>query len=456
MSTTLTARQLAALIHQPSIKGITLAVSQLIRESKLAAGTQLPAVRELAEALGVSPATVSAAWQHLRRQSVLAGKGRSGVWVCGNSVSARPVRFEKIGNYGKGIIADLTMASPDPQLLPDLEQALRMAVRVPELNSYRREPITPSLRAAIIPDWPVESEAFLATDGGFDAMYLALRSLISPGERVMIENPTATRLLDMLDYIGAEALPVPCDQEGPLPDAVAALLQQAPRAFIYQPRTHSASGHTVSRERSDSLSKVLADSKVLIIEDDGIGELSAHPVWSLGRYYPRRTVHVRSYSKAYGPDLRLAVVSGPLDLIEQLQSLRNFGASWTSRLLQEAVAWMIQDEGTRQSIQWARRIYAERRRALLSALAQRGLSLPDRDGLSLYVPVRSEQFAMITLAAHGIAAVPGERCSTGGEQFIRISTCRLDPKQVDHVADALMLACDLDTPMNGGDRAPDI
>ncbi|MFS2223593.1 PLP-dependent aminotransferase family protein [Pantoea sp. B65] len=451
MTPTLELDWLAARIAEPSVKGIALITATLIREGAIPVGTQLPSVRDLAERLGVSPATVSAAWGQLKRQKVLAGKGRSGVWVCGDTLTPRPVRFEKIGNYGNTIKADLAMSSPDPQLLPDLRAAMLQGIQAPNLNSYQRELITPSLLAAIRPRWPMPADAFLATDGGFDAMNLIVQTLISPGEKVVIEDPTATRLLDMLDNVGAEVLPLACDEQGPLPGALTMLLQKSPAMFIYQPRTHSATGHTVSEARSQALAQALIGSSTLIVEDDGIGELSAWPVWSLGNIFPQRTLHVRSFSKAYGPDLRLAVLSAPLNLVKRLQSYRNFGASWTSRILQEAVAWMLHDPQTQQCVAAARTEYAARRRRLLQALAQRGLRLPERDGLSVFIPVESEQFAMITLAARGIAVLPGERCRSGSGQFIRVSTSMMPADQLESIADALVLACGIEPELLSAD-----
>ncbi|KAJ9433873.1 DNA-binding transcriptional regulator, MocR family, contains an aminotransferase domain [Candidatus Pantoea symbiotica] len=427
-------------ITDASVKGITHAASTLIRDGQIAVGMQMPAVRELAERLGVSPATVSAAWAQLKKQKVLAGKGRSGVWVSGNSVMPRPIRFEKIGNYGENVQASLAMASPDPTLLPDLRQAMLAGIASPQLNSYQREAISPQLQDAVTPRWPYPAEAWLATDGGFDAMNLIVQTLLSPGDRVVIEDPTATRLLDILDNIGAEILPLPCDEQGPIPSALSALMQKSPAMFIYQPRTHSATGHSVSQRRSAELARVLANSSTIIVEDDGIGDLSRWPVFSLGFHYPERVLHVHSFSKAYGPDLRLAVLSGTAEMVKRLQAWRNFGVSWTSRILQDAVAWMLNDEQTQQRIQQAKATYAQRRQQLLAALAKRGLVLEERDGLSVWIPVESEQYAMITLAARGIAVLPGERCSINSRQFIRVSAALLPFAQLDSIADAIVIA----------------
>jgi DNA-binding transcriptional MocR family regulator len=428
-------------ITDASVKGIAHAASTLIRDGQIAVGMQMPAVRELAERLGVSPATVSAAWAQLKKQKVLAGKGRSGVWVSGNSVMPRPIRFEKIGNYGENVQASLAMASPDPTLLPDLRQAMLAGIASPQLNSYQREAISPQLQSAVTPRWPYPAEAWLATDGGFDAMNLIVQTLLSPGDRVVIEDPTATRLLDILDNIGAEILPLPCDEQGPIPSALATLLQKSPAMFIYQPRTHSATGHSVSQRRSAELAQVLANStNTIIVEDDGIGDLSRWPVWSLGFHYPDRVLHVHSFSKAYGPDLRLAVLSGTAEMVKRLQAWRNFGVSWTSRILQDAVAWMLNDDDTQRCVQQAKAIYAQRRQHLLAALAKRDLVLDERDGLSVWIPVESEQYAMITLAARGIAVLPGERCSINSRQFIRVSAALLPFTQLDSIADAIVIA----------------
>ena len=431
---------LAQRLKDITLRGIALETTALIRSGAIPVGSKLPAVRELAQALGVSPATVSGAWSELRRYQVISGRGRNGVWVSANRFSARPVRFETVGHFGEHIVADLMSAVPDPELLPDLSKALRHGLRAPDLNSYEREPISRALREAAAAHWPYQPEAFLATNGGYEGLQLTLQTLILPGSVVALEDPSTIRILDILDHVGAHVIPVACDENSPQLGALREALARKPVAFIYQPRTHATCGVAVSSERMEQMAALLRSSDTLIIEDDGIGDVSRYPAASLGRHFPERTVHIVSYSKSHGPDLRLAVVSGTTEIVDQIQAYRNFGARWTSRILQAAGAWLLGDPATSASVARARKVYAERRNALRDALLARGVKVASRDGLCLWIPVESEQFAMVTLAARGIAAFPGTRfCVNHKWQHIRVGTGMLKDKLA-QVADAIALA----------------
>jgi DNA-binding transcriptional MocR family regulator len=437
MAETLSSEWLAAHLNDRTRRGIATEAGALIRSGAIPVGVKLPPVRELAVALGVSPATVSAAWSELRRFKVISGQGRTGMWVCGDKLTPRPQRFEEVGNFGAHAL-DLTWATPDPALLPPLGEALLHGAAAADLNSYERVPIVASLQQAAQARWPYRPEAFLATNGGYEAVYMTLQTLIRPGSAVAIEDPTGMRLLDMLDDLGAQIVSVACDEAGPDPAALADALRKQPAAFLYQPRTHSITGSRVSAERLADLARVLKDSDTLIVEDDGVGDISSLPPASLGRHFPQRTVHILSYSKSFGPDLRLAVLSSSADIVNQIQAYRSFGAGWTSRILQGAASWLISDKESNAAVDRARQVYAARRRALIAALKRRGVLVPDRDGLCLWIAVRSEQFAVVTMAARGIAVLPGKKCTITDSEHIRVGTSLLT-EHLDAVADAIAL-----------------
>jgi DNA-binding transcriptional MocR family regulator len=170
-----------------------------------------------------------------------------------------------------------------------------------------------------------------------------------------------------------------------------------------------------------------------------VGDISPLPPVSLGSVLPNRVVHILSFSKSLGPDLRLAVLSSSTAVVRQIQSYRSFSSGWTSRLLQATTAWLLDDEASTRTVSQARRIYAERRAALADALHRRGVDLPAGDGLCVWITVESEQFALVTLAARGIAVLPGSKCSVRPTDHVRVATSVLTDRY-EFVADSVALA----------------
>lgn len=421
-----------------TIRGIAIETSALIRAGALPVGTKLPPIRDLAFALGISPATLSEAWSELRRQKIISGRGRNGTWVSGDSFVAKPARLASAGHYGDHVL-DLTSAGPDIELLPKLEAAMAYGASAENLNSYERSRILPELEVAVRKAWPYEPEAFLATNGGYNAVYTLINALVMPGASVAIEDPTGMRLLDILEDRGARIIPVKCDDEGPLPSSLEEALKYRPVAFVFQPRIHSVTGQSVSPARMASLADVLRDKDTLIVEDDGVADISAAPRQSMGHLFPDRVIHILSFSKTHGPDLRLAVLSSSRAIIDQIQSYRSFSSGWTSRILQSAAAWLLRDPATEACLDHARIVYEERRAALIDALGERGVPALHGNGLCAWIPVSSEPFAMVTLAARGIAVNPGAKFSILPSSHLRVVTATLSDR-LDEVADAIALA----------------
>ncbi|CAN7148846.1 PLP-dependent aminotransferase family protein [Mesorhizobium sp. LjNodule214] len=422
-----------------TMRGIALETSALIRSGALPVGTKLPAIRDLAFVLGISPATISEAWSELRHQKIISGRGRNGTWVSGDRFIAKPQRLASSGNYGESVL-NLTAAVPDVRLLPQLATALGYGASAENLNSYERSRILPELEAAARLTWPYEPEAFLATNGGYNAVYTLLHALVTPGASVAIENPTAMRLLDILEDRGVRIVPVQCDRNGPLPSSLQEAMKYKPIAFLFQPRLHSVTGQSVGKARLDALADVLQASDALVIEDDGVADISSAPRHSMGGRFPDRVIHILSYSKTLGPDLRLAVLSSSKAIVEQIQSYRSFSAGWTSRILQSAAAWLLRDPATEETLERARAIYRKRRDDLTGALRARDVAVEDGMGLCAWVPVASEPFAMVTMAARGIAVHPGAKFSISPSNHIRVATGNLSDR-CEEVADAIALAC---------------
>jgi DNA-binding transcriptional MocR family regulator len=150
---------------------------------------------------------------------------------------------------------------------------------------------------------------------------------------------------------------------------------------------------------------------------------------------------VLSFSKSYGPDLRLAAVGGAGEPIRRLASRRALGPGWSSRLLQQVLLRLLADARTRDTIDRARAVYAERQRLVGDHLRDRGLPCTIGDGINLWLDVPDEQTASVVLAAHGIGVAPGSPFEVEdlGADHVRVTVglvSRDHRRIADRIADA--------------------
>lgn len=394
--------------------GIAAAVSRQIRSGALTPGSRLPTVREVARELKVSPATVNQAWRALAAAGAIVARGRAGTFVGAPTTrSATAVgRYQRLHppSYSAFRI-DLSRGTPDPELLPDLGAALRDLTRdgASDLAAdYLGAAVLPELATKVRADWPFRAERLAVLDGALDAVDRLLSAHIRLGDAVAVEDPCFPPFLDLLAGLGARPIPVRMDESGLIPHELArAITDQEATALILQPRAQNPTGVSITARRIRELSTILQDAGTLVIEDDHSAGIAAAPLRSLGSRLPRRTVHIRSYSKSHGADLRLAVAGGPADLLDPVVERRMLGAGWTSRLLQRVLLSMLDDETAVHAVTTARAEYRRRSAELRRALARLGVTVTRGDGINLWLPVADENAAMISLAAAGIKAAPG-------------------------------------------------
>ncbi len=420
----MTAEQLAATIQDRSAQGIASEVAQLINAGDLAPGTRLPSVRELAAALRVSPATVSAAWGKLKQFGSVESHGRAGTVVLGPQ-APHPRRYASEGVFDNSARLELGLSVPDPDLLPDVTSYLRPA-EVPDLHEYRRLAIYGPLERAVRQHWPYEGEAFAAVSSGYEGLLMALRVFVRPGDNVVVEEPSPPRLLDCLEHVGCRLVFVGRDEEGIRLDDLQRALQRKPTALVLQPGLHNPEGTAMTAERADAIAAMLEDSELVTIEDDGIGFLSPVPVESLAARRPgQRHVLIRSFSKSHGPDLRLAVVEGGEREVEQISGYWEFGARWASRLLQDALARMLDDPRVWRGIERAREEYGRRRGLFIDRYDLTG-AVHGSGVLDVWLEVANERRAVVTLAAHGVSSLGAHLFYAANPPHrIRMSTARL-------------------------------
>ncbi|MGN0064284.1 MAG: PLP-dependent aminotransferase family protein [Nocardioides sp.] len=433
-------------LEDRSPQGIAGALARAMRSGELPEGTRLPTVRAVAAQLGVSPATVSAAWQALQRNGSVTTRGRAGTYVSAPPAGWLSPRVLSLRGAAPGNLRlDLSRGTPDPHLLPSLERAFTRVSARATTDAYQDAPVLPPLRAELEASWPYEVETITIVNGATDAIARTLEHVVGFGDRVAVESPGFPPIFDLVEALGASVVPLELDGEGVTVRSLRAALKEEPVAVVLQPRAQNPTGVSMTAARAAELADVLRrakDARPAVIEDDHSGPISGRPPVSLGVHLPDRVVHVRSYSKSHGPDLRIAALGGPAALVEPVIARRMLGPGWTSRMLQTILFDLLTDATSVAEVSAARDVYAARQTALVARLASLGVELGVPDGINLWVRVRDEQAAMVHLAAADIRAAAGSPFHAGsdGAPHVRVTGGLVDADDLDHVARHLVEA----------------
>ncbi|MFD4031223.1 aminotransferase class I/II-fold pyridoxal phosphate-dependent enzyme [Streptomyces sp. NPDC058637] len=419
---------------------IAASVERGVGSGDLAPGHVLPPMRELALLLGVNPNTVAAAYRTLRERGVIETAGRRGSRVRSRPASTARGSLRIEAPPG---VRDLGEGNPDPALLPHIGEALAVAARAyaQQPGMYGEVPVLAELeafaRAAMDADG-VPGGPLAVTSGSLDAIERVLSAHLKPGDAVAVEDPGWGGLLDLVPALGLRAVPVALDDEGPLPGEVERALRAGARALVVTDRAQNPTGAAVSGGRAAELRAVLAKHPgVLLVEDDhghAIVDLPLHPLAGV----TERWAFVRSVAKAYGPDLRLAVLTGDALTVDRVTGRQRLGPGWVSRLLQRTVVHLWTSGAVDATV--IARSYAERRDALIGALEARGVPAYGRSGMNVWVPVSDETGAVARLLQSGWAVAPGARFRMDSAQGLRLTVSPLTAADIAPLADAVAAA----------------
>ncbi|WP_399094883.1 aminotransferase class I/II-fold pyridoxal phosphate-dependent enzyme [Streptomyces sp. BBFR2] len=419
---------------------IAASVERAVGAGALQPGEVLPPLRELAVYLKVNPNTVAAAYRTLRDRGVIETAGRRGSRVRPRPASTArdAIRVEVPPD-----VRNASAGNPDTALLPSWWEAVTAAAArsagrpvlygAPPVDSELETMALAALAQDGVPAGPIA-----VTSGSLDAIERTLAVHLRPGDTVAVEDPGWGSLLDLIPALGLRPAPVAIDDEGPLVAELARALDQGARAVVVTDRAQNPTGAAVSGARATELRSLLATHPgVLLIEDDhghGIVDLPLHPLAGVTDHW----MLVRSTAKAYGPDLRLAVMTGDPETVDRVRGRQRLGPGWVSHLLQDTVVHLWRSSAADPVVVAA--AYAERRDALIRALAARGVPARGRSGMNVWVPVPDETGAVARLLHAGWAVAPGARFRVQSSPAIRITISDLTPADIEPLAEAVTAA----------------
>src|SRR5438067_1113181 len=361
---------------------IARSIESAVAAGKIAVGAQLPSVRELSRHLGVAGATIAAAYRILQERGVTLAFGRRGTRIRPSAPAAPAPPPPPRG------VRDLVAGNPDRELLPDPRRHLRkLKVRRrlygEELNN--RDLIAVARSHFRSDGLPAKHIAIVS--GALDGIERVLREQLRPGDRVIVEDPGFSGIMDLLAALALVPIPVAVDDEGMLPDALLRAMRTAASAIIVVPRAQNPTGGAITRSRARKLRTILRQRpEMLLIEDDHAGRVAGAPYVTLVELSRQRWAVVRSVSKFFGPDLRVAIVTGDEQSITALERRQTIGMRWVSHILQALVAAMWRDRAVQRQLALAEKTYTARRRALLRALAAHGIEAHGKSGLNVWIP----------------------------------------------------------------------
>jgi DNA-binding transcriptional MocR family regulator len=413
-----------------SARDIAASIEDSLRRGEIAPGDRLPPVRHLAMRLKVSPSTVASAYGELRRRGMTTAAGRGGT-----RVRSAPPLSRRIPVVTPPGARNLLEGSPDPAFLPDLP-----LVRRPK-RLYGQAAVSPRLRelaARALAADGVEPGHIAVTGGALDGVERVLAAWLRPGDRVVLEDPGYTAVIDLVAAMGLETVAVPVDDRGLLPELLGAALERGAQAVVATPRAQNPTGAAWDDQRAAELAEALRrhDDGVLWIEDDHAGPVAGVPCQSIAGSTGKWAT-IRSVSKWLGPDLRLAIMAGDKTTVARVEGRQALGAGWVSFLLQETVADLWSDPATDALLRTAATTYSDRRLALAESLRAHAIASTGCSGLTTWVGVDDEHGVAAGLLASGWAVTPGERFRIASPPGLRIAFGSLLPEECPHLAEDL-------------------
>ncbi|PZR66390.1 MAG: hypothetical protein DLM63_09265 [Solirubrobacterales bacterium] len=454
------------------------AFSAAIETGELAPGAQLPPTRALAETAGINQLTAGRAYKRLQEMGlVVSGVGR------GTFVRETAALHRDRAQGGGSASAWQTYALPEERdsaagrMVGDLaqhverEDLIALSAGYPPSELFPLEQLRDATAAVLAEQGPAsfhyapvegltdlrvqlaalgrrrgssdDPDCILVTTGARQALTLATRAVLRPGDAVACESPTFMGVIEALGVTGAELLPVPIDEHGLDIDALEHLLARHEiRLLAIQSRLQNPTGADLSEERRRRLVELAQRHSFFILEDSVYADLRYEGTGppSLRALDPDHVIAADSLSKTLSPGLRSGWIAASGPVLDRIIVEKRNDDTHSPTLTQQIVARFLADGHYEPQLELARRMHRERRDALLAAIGRHmgdlALFTPPAGGGHVWLTLRSAvdeaQLYRQALAA-GVSFTPGSTMlvERARATHMRLSFSMLAPDQLE-------------------------
>lgn len=387
--------------------------SERIRNRLLAPGARLPSVRQCAEQHGVSPSTVVAAYDQLLAQGLVEARKNRGFFVresmppAGEDAAPQAPALPQGWNAAHWMVARRGPApvnatslirsmfhrvsnKPQPGMgvfPPDWLESTFMPAAVRKVTSTQAlhdfslqygEPLGDSgLRRALATKLaglsvPASPDQIITSVGATHALDIVSRTLLRPGDPVMVEEPGWAVEFARLSALGMHLLPVPRRADGPDLDVMAKYCAlHKPKLYVSVSVFHNPTSYCLSPGSAHRLLQLANQHDFRIVEDDTYSHIAPPHATRLSALDGlQRTIYVGGFAKILAPNWRIGFLAAPPGLVEPLLDTKLLGTLTTPALLEKALALCIEQGQLRRHCERIRtRLDLARARSVKLALA---------------------------------------------------------------------------------------
>ena len=296
------------------------------------------------------------------------------------------------------------------------------------------------------------ADNLIVTTGSQQALDLLGKTMISPGDKVIVEGPTFLATIQCFRLYGAHLISAPIDANGVQVDKLEALIAEHKPKLVYLiPTFGNPSGAMLSLERRKQVLELAVRYQTLVVEDDPYGDLyfqDAPPpsLLALSHTVPGSRdwlAHCGSLSKVLSPGLRVGWLVAPPDLLGKATMCKQFSDAHTSTFAQATAAQYLKAGRMPATLARVRSVYAQRAEAMGEALRRElGAAIefvPPQGGLFVWARLtgaggKSTDGAALAQRAieKGVAFVPGVPfyATNPDRATLRLSFATADPQKI--------------------------